>query len=47
VLAQLQALRPDHLRALNPTPYKVSVSEHLYQFLHDLWLAEAPIAEIK
>lgn len=47
VLRQLKALRPDHLRALNPTPYKVSVSENLYQFLHSLWLAEAPIAEIK
>lgn len=47
VLAQLKAMRPDHLRALNPTPYKVSVSEALYEFLHDLWLAEAPIAEIR
>ncbi|MHB1004401.1 MAG: nicotinate phosphoribosyltransferase [Chloroflexota bacterium] len=47
VLDQLASLRPDHLRALNPTPYKVSVSEDLYQFLHGLWLAEAPIAELK
>jgi nicotinate phosphoribosyltransferase len=47
VLDQLSRLRPDHLRALNPTPYKVSVSEKLYDFIHGLWLEEAPIAEIK
>ena len=47
VLQQLAVLRPDHLRVLNPTPYKVSLSENLYQFSHRLWLAEAPVAEIK
>ncbi|MCL4466028.1 MAG: nicotinate phosphoribosyltransferase [Chloroflexi bacterium] len=47
VLDQLAVLRPDHLRVLNPTPYKVSVSERLYEFSHSLWLAEAPVAEIK
>lgn len=47
VLEQLAVLRPDHLRVLNPTPYKVSVSEALYQFSHRLWLEEAPVAEIK
>jgi nicotinate phosphoribosyltransferase len=47
VLEQLARLRPDHLRALNPTPYKVSVSEKLYDFIHALWLEEAPIAEIR
>ncbi|MHB1131800.1 MAG: nicotinate phosphoribosyltransferase [Chloroflexota bacterium] len=47
VLDQLKVLRPDHLRVLNPTPYKVSVSERLYEFSHELWLAEAPVAEIK
>jgi nicotinate phosphoribosyltransferase len=46
VLRQLGSLRPDHLRALNPTPYKVSVSERLYQFNHWLWLREAPAAEL-
>ena len=30
VRAQLRETRPDHLRPLNPTPYKVSVSERLY-----------------
>jgi hypothetical protein len=39
-------MRPDHLRLLNPTPYKVSVSTQLYNFIHDLWLQEAPIPDI-
>jgi nicotinate phosphoribosyltransferase len=39
-------MRPDHLRLLNPTPYKVSVSSELYSFIHDLWLQEAPIPDI-
>ncbi|XP_041473895.1 nicotinate phosphoribosyltransferase-like isoform X1 [Lytechinus variegatus] len=42
----LDSLRHDHKRALNPTPYKVSVSDRLYHFLHDLWLANAPIGEL-
>eukprot|EP00850_Spirogloea_muscicola_P014848 SM000109S14162 [mRNA] locus=s109:295515:299292:+ [translate_table: standard] len=43
---QLAAVRPDHLRALNPTPYKVSVSDSLYDFIHHLWLSEAPVGEL-
>jgi nicotinate phosphoribosyltransferase len=43
VLEQLSFWRPDHLRPLNPTPYKVSVSDSLYNFLHNLWLEESPI----
>ncbi|XP_048728203.1 nicotinate phosphoribosyltransferase-like isoform X2 [Ostrea edulis] len=42
----LQTLRIDHKRALNPTPYKVSVSSQLYTFMHDLWLKNAPIGEL-
>jgi nicotinate phosphoribosyltransferase len=44
---ELKHFRPDHLRRLNPTPYKLSISSDLYTFLHDLWLAETPIAEIR
>jgi nicotinate phosphoribosyltransferase len=43
---QLSSMRSDHLRAINPTPYKVSVTDELYQFIHSLWLQEAPIAEL-
>ncbi|MBN2431087.1 MAG: nicotinate phosphoribosyltransferase [Acidobacteria bacterium] len=44
---QLMRTRKDHLRAINPTPYKVSVSQRLYEFLHGLWLAEAPVSEME
>jgi len=46
-LEQLKTMRPDHLRRLNPTPYKVSVSEGLYNFIHELWLSEAPVGELE
>jgi len=42
----LEGLRVDHKRTLNPTPYKVSVTEHLYEFLHDIWQREAPIPNL-
>lgn len=43
----IRQLRADHLRYTNPTPYKVSVSASLYDFIHDLWLAEAPVGELR
>lgn len=46
VQEQLSHLRSDILRPINPTPYKVSVSQDLFTFLHDLWQAESPVAEI-
>uniref|UniRef100_A0A1B6F2C5 Nicotinate phosphoribosyltransferase n=1 Tax=Cuerna arida TaxID=1464854 RepID=A0A1B6F2C5_9HEMI len=46
VKASLQTLRQDHKRNLNPTPYKVAVSDCLYNFIHDLWLQNAPIGEL-
>ncbi|KAK9884535.1 hypothetical protein WA026_007376 [Henosepilachna vigintioctopunctata] len=42
----LRILRSDIKRSLNPTPYKVAVSDNLYTFLHDLWLENAPIGEL-
>eukprot|EP00658_Telonema_sp_P-2_P001821 TRINITY_DN1067_c0_g1_i4.p1 TRINITY_DN1067_c0_g1~~TRINITY_DN1067_c0_g1_i4.p1 ORF type:complete len:150 (+),score=40.80 TRINITY_DN1067_c0_g1_i4:156-605(+) len=42
----LGEMRDDHKRSLNPTPYKVSLSEHLYDFLHKLMEHEAPIKTI-
>ncbi|XP_050206744.1 nicotinate phosphoribosyltransferase 1-like [Mercurialis annua] len=44
---QLEKMRPDHMRRLNPTPYKVSVSAKLYDFIHFLWLNEAPVGELQ
>ncbi|KAK1300816.1 hypothetical protein QJS10_CPB13g00629 [Acorus calamus] len=46
-LRQLAQMRPDHVRRLNPTPYKVSVSAKLYDFIHFLWLNEAPVGELQ
>lgn len=46
-IAELASLRSDHTRVLNPTPYKISVSESLYDFIQKLWLSEAPIADLK
>lgn len=46
VKESLATLRSDIKRNLNPTPFKVSVSGQLYQFMHDLWLENAPIGEL-
>ncbi|CAM9693086.1 unnamed protein product [Phaeothamnion confervicola] len=46
VAAGIAEIREDTLRVLNPTPYKVSLSEGLYEFLHELWEKEAPIKEL-
>lgn len=43
---QIRKMREDHIRPLNPTPYKVSVSAELYDFMHRLWLNEAPIRDL-
>ncbi len=44
--SQLASIRPDVLRSLNPTPYKVSVTASLFAFMHELWSREAPVAEL-
>lgn len=43
----LRRLRDDVKRSLNPTPYKVSVNEHLFDFLHHLWQKHAPIGRLE
>jgi nicotinate phosphoribosyltransferase len=45
-LQQLTSLREDHLRMMNPTPYKVSLSERLFDHMHELWNREAPLREL-
>lgn len=47
VMEQVGTLREDHMRPINPTPYKVSVSSELYNKLHSLWLDESPIPDIE
>jgi nicotinate phosphoribosyltransferase len=47
VLNQLRTTREDHLRDINPTPYKVSVSEELYDYAYRLWTEESPVTELK
>ena len=47
VLNQLKSTRADHLRDINPTPYKVSVSEELYKYVYNLWTEESPVTELK
>jgi len=44
---QLASLRPDHLRMVNPTPYKVSLSKNLYDYMHQLWTDETPVGELE
>ena len=43
VQASLKTIRQDIKRPLNPTPYKVAVSENLFNFLHQLWQDNAAI----
>jgi nicotinate phosphoribosyltransferase len=43
---QLKAMRPDHIRNLNPTPYKVSVSQSLHSDMKKLWEDASPALEL-
>ncbi|XP_018354017.1 PREDICTED: nicotinate phosphoribosyltransferase-like isoform X2 [Trachymyrmex septentrionalis] len=47
VQESLNTLRNDHKRNLNPTPYKVAVSDTLYRFIDELWSQNAPIGELR
>jgi len=46
VVQQMKTVRADILRYKNPTPYKVSISDELFNFLHELWQSETPVAEL-
>lgn len=45
VLSQLKTFRSDHLRFLNPAPFKVSLSCNLYKHMHELKQQETPLKE--
>ncbi len=44
---QLSGMREDHLRLMNPTPYKVSLSRGLFEFTRDLVLKRTPVGELR
>lgn len=44
---EIKMMRKDHVRLLNPTPYKVSVSEAMYQMMHRMILEHTPIREME
>jgi nicotinate phosphoribosyltransferase len=44
---QLASLRNDTVRSLNPTPYKISVTQTLFDEIHALWLKEKTIVELE
>eukprot|EP00587_Corethron_hystrix_P006194 CAMPEP_0113311380 /NCGR_PEP_ID=MMETSP0010_2-20120614/8641_1 /TAXON_ID=216773 ORGANISM="Corethron hystrix, Strain 308" /NCGR_SAMPLE_ID=MMETSP0010_2 /ASSEMBLY_ACC=CAM_ASM_000155 /LENGTH=525 /DNA_ID=CAMNT_0000167009 /DNA_START=209 /DNA_END=1786 /DNA_ORIENTATION=- /assembly_acc=CAM_ASM_000155 len=46
VARQMKIMRSDILRDIHPSPYKVSVTDKLFTFLHDLWLDESPVKEL-
>jgi nicotinate phosphoribosyltransferase len=46
-MKQVESLRSDIMRAINPTPYKVGVSAKLYEYIQRLRESEAPIGELK
>ena len=47
VAEQMNILWEDVYREMNPTPYKVALSQNLYDFLHNLWQSEAPTQELR
>ncbi len=44
--SRLDKFRQDILRPLNPTPYKLAVSNNFFNFFKDLWQKSAPIKEL-
>ena len=47
VLKQLKEAREDHIRYMNPTPYKVSASTRLSDYVNEIWTSICPIAELE
>ena len=43
---QLKQMRTDHIQVVNPVPYKVSVSEGLYERFYRLWEESSPLLEL-
>lgn len=45
-LAEMAEIRPEHVRPVNPVPYRVSLSDSLYETMHKLLKDETPIKEL-
>jgi nicotinate phosphoribosyltransferase len=45
-IKQIASFDESHIRPTKPKPYRVSVSASLYDFLHELWMSQSPIAEL-
>lgn len=45
-LQQVEQMREDHLRPLNPSPYKIAVTAELYSLIHKMWNEARPLQEI-
>merc|ERR1712194_928249 len=44
---RLAKFRQDILRPLNPTPYKLAVSDPFFQFFKSMWQQSAPVKELQ
>lgn len=44
---EISRMRIDHVRLLNPTPYKVSLSERMFEMMHSMILQHTPIREMQ
>lgn len=42
-----RSIRPDHRRRLHPTPYKVSLSSTLFDYMYGLWQKEIAVPTIR
>jgi nicotinate phosphoribosyltransferase len=45
-ISEMASMRPEHIQSVKAKAYKLSVSPLLYDFIHDLWMAEAPVADL-
>ena len=47
VKSSMLQIQKEHMRSLNPTPYKVSVSSQLFRIARQVWSQEAPLQEFR
>lgn len=47
VLSQIESVRPEILRHIQPDEYMVYVTEDVFSNLHEMWQSQAPIQELR